>query len=130
MIKKIGQSIREYKKPALLSIFFIMVEALMEVSMPFIMAILIDKGIEVGNQEVIIYCSLALLIIAFISLYSGISAGKQAATAGCGFAKNLRQDMYYKIQDFSFKNIDKFSTSSIVTRLTTDVSNVQNAFQM
>ena len=130
MIKKIGQSIREYKKPALLSIFFIMVEALMEVFMPFIMAILIDKGIEVGNQEVIIYCSLALLIIAFISLYSGISAGKQAATAGCGFAKNLRQDMYYKIQDFSFKNIDKFSTSSIVTRLTTDVSNVQNAFQM
>ena len=130
MIKKIGQSIREYKKPALLSIFFIMVEALMEVSMPFIMAILIDKGIEVGNQEVIIYCSLALLIIAFISLYSGISAGKQAATAGCGFAKNLRRDMYYKIQDFSFKNIDKFSTSSIVTRLTTDVSNVQNAFQM
>ncbi len=130
MIKKIGQSIREYKKPALLSIFFIMVEALMEVSMPFIMAILIDKGIEVGDQKVIIYCSLALLIIAFISLYSGISAGKQAATAGCGFAKNLRQDMYYKIQDFSFKNIDKFSTSSIVTRLTTDVSNVQNAFQM
>ena len=94
MIKKIGQSIREYKKPALLSIFFIMVEALMEVFIPFIMAILIDKGIEVGNQEVIIYCSLALLIISFISLYSGISAGKQAATAGCGFAKNLRQDMY------------------------------------
>lgn len=130
MIKKLASSIREYKKPSLLSIIFIILEVIMEVLIPFIMAYLIDNGINTGNEEVIMTCGLILLIAALISLASGVLAGFYSAKASCGFGKNLRHDMYYKVQEYSFKNIDNFSTSSIITRLTTDVSNVQNAYQM
>ena len=130
MIKKLIKSIREYKKETLLTGFFIVLEVIMEVIIPLIMAYLIDKGINIGNQRVIWQSSIILLIVAIISLVSGSLASIFSAKASCGFAKNLRQDMYFKIQNYSFANIDKFSTSSIVTRLTTDVTYVQNAFLM
>lgn len=130
MIKKLYKSIREYKKASILSIVFIVLEVLMEVAIPYIMAILLDDGINVGNMSVISKCGFILIGLAIISLVSGTLSGVFASIASCGFGKNLRHDMYYKIQDYSFKNIDDFSTSSLITRLTTDVSNVQNAYQM
>lgn len=130
MIKKLSKCIREYKKVTILAIVFISLEVVMEVLIPYVMVILIDKGINVANEDVIIYSSIALFLLALLSLYFGVSAARYSAKASCGFAKNLRHDMYYKIEDYSFSNIDKFSTSSIITRLTTDVSNVQNAFQV
>ena len=130
MIKKLARSIREYKKESILSAFWIIMEVIMEVFIPLIMAYLIDNGITKGDKNVIIMTGLLLLLVAVISLISGIMASKYSAIASCGFAKNLREDMYYKVQDYSFANIDKFSSSSIVTRLTTDVSNVQNAYLM
>ena len=130
MIKKLSKSIREYKKPSLLSIVFIALEVIMEVIIPRYMAVLLDDGINAGNMNIVIKCGIILIVLSIISLASGSLSGLFAAKASCGFAKNLRQDMYYKVQDYSFDNIDKFSTSSIITRLTTDVSNVQNAYQM
>ncbi len=130
MFKKLFKSVREYKKVSIYSIIFIILEVLVEVIIPYTMADLLDNGISAGNMNVVTKCGITLIIYALCSLLFGTLAGVFASRASCGFAKNLRQDMYYKIQDFSFKNIDKFSTSSIVTRLTTDVSNVQNAFQM
>ena len=130
MIKKLAKSIREYKKESILSGLFIIIEVIMEVLIPLIMAYLIDEGINKGSSVVIWKSSIILLIIAIISLVSGSLASIYSAKASCGFAKNLREDMYYKIQDFSFANIDKFSSSSIVTRLTTDVSYIQNAYLM
>jgi ATP-binding cassette subfamily B protein len=130
MIKKLVKSIREYKKPAILTSVCMMLEVLMEIIIPFLLAKLIDKGITAGNSEIIIKIGIALLISAFLSLFFGVQSGRNAAKASSGFAKNLRQDMYEKVQKFSFFNIDKFSTSSIVTRLTTDVTNVQQAFMM
>lgn len=130
MIKKLARSVREYKLASIFSTIFTSLEVIMEVFLPFIMAYLIDNGINEGNSQVITTCSIILFIVAMLSLAFGILSGRVAAYASCGFAKNLRQDMYYKVQDYSFSNIDKFSTASIVTRLTTDVSNVQNAFQM
>lgn len=130
MIKKISQSIREYKKPSILTPIFVSLETIMEVIIPYVMAYLIDQGIEAGNMSKILTIGIILIICAMLSLTFGYLSGKTAAIASTGFAKNLRHDMYYKIQDYSFYNIDKFSTSSIVTRLTTDVSNVQNAYQM
>ena len=102
----------------------------MEVVIPLLMANLIDYGIEKGDMGYIWKMGLALLVAAFLSLFFGVGAGKAAAYASAGFAKNLRKDMYYNVQNFSFSNIDKFSTSSLVTRLTTDVTNVQMAYQM
>lgn len=128
MIKILIKSIREYKKESLLTAFFIIIEVIMEVIIPLIMAYLLDFGINIGNVNVIWKCSFGLLIVALISLVCGTLASLFSAKASCGFAKNLRQDMYFKIQDYSFSNIDKFSSSSIITRLTTDVSYVQNAF--
>lgn len=130
MIKKLAKSIREYKKETLLTGVFIIIEVIMEVMIPLIMAYLLDNGINASNSSVIWKCSIILLIIAFISLASGSLASLYSAKASCGFAKNLRQDMYFKIQNYSFSNIDKFTSSSIVTRLTTDVTYVQNAFLM
>ena len=130
MIKKLAKSIREYKKESILSGLFIIIEVIMEVLIPLIMAYLIDEGINKGSSVVIWKSSIILLIIAIISLVSGSLASIYSAKASCGFAKNLREDMYYKIQDFSFANIDKLSSSSIVTRLTTDVSYIQNAYLM
>ena len=124
------ESIREYKKASILTPVYVTVEVIMEVLIPFVMASLIDKGIEAGSMSVIWKYGIILLVLAMISLAFGSMAGHQASIASCGLAQNLRKDMYYRIQNFSFSNIDKFSTASIVTRLTTDVTNVQNAYQM
>lgn len=129
MVKKLMQSIREYKIPSILAMIYVTGEVVMEVAIPFIMSRLIDKGIQVGNMAVVWKLGIALLVCAVVSLFFGSMAGHQAAVASCGMAQNLRKDMYYHVQNFSFSNIDKFSTASIVTRLTTDVTNVQNAYQ-
>ena len=130
MIKKLARYIKGYKKESILTPIFVMLEVIMEVLIPFLMADLIDKGIDGGNIPLIIKLGVALLIGAFISLFFGALAGKTAATASAGFAKNLRKGMFYNIQDFSFSNVDKFSNSSLITRLTTDVTNVQMSYQM
>ena len=130
MIKRLAKCVREYKKPAILTPIFVSLEVIMEVIIPLLMADLIDKGIEAGNMNEIVRIGIALVVIAILSLIFGALAGGFAAKASTGFACNLRHDMYYNVQNFSFKNIDKFSTSSIITRLTTDVTNVQNSFQM
>lgn len=130
MLKILGKSVREYKKPALLTPFLVTLEVIMEVVIPLLMANLIDKGIYAGQMNEILKIGVMLVVASLLSLAFGILSGITASKASAGFAKNLRKDLYYKIQDFSFTNIDKFSTSSIVTRLTTDVSYVQMAFQM
>lgn len=130
MIKRLSKSIREYKKPSILSMLFVTAEVILEVIIPLLMARLIDKGIEAGDMRVLVKMGAALLIAAMFSLLFGMLAGRVAARAACGFAKNLRKDMYYNVQNYSFSNIDKFSAASIVTRLTTDVSNLQMAYQM
>lgn len=130
MIKKLARSIRQYKKPTLLTPFFVTLEVIMEVIIPLLMANLIDYGIDAGDMNYVFKMGVALLVAAFFSLAFGLLAGRTAAVASAGFAKNLRQDIFYKVQSYSFANIDKFSTASIVTRLTTDITNVQNSFQM
>ena len=130
MIKKLMKSIREYKKDSLLSPAMVTLEVIMEVIIPMLMARLIDYGIQAQNLGYIWKMGILLAVTAMISLMFGVLSGKFAARASAGFAKNLRKDMYYNVQNFSFSNIDKFSTASIVTRLTTDVTNVQNAYQM
>ena len=130
MIKKLMKSIREYKKDSLLSPAMVTLEVIMEVIIPMLMARLIDYGIQAQNLGYIWKMGILLAVTAMISLMFGVLSGKFAARASAGFAKNLRRDMYYNVQNFSFSNIDKFSTASIVTRLTTDVTNVQNAYQM
>lgn len=130
MVKTLAKSIREYKKQTILTPIFMIVEVGMEIAIPFLLSILIDQGITNHDIKKIIIIGLGLIIVSFLSLLFGRLGGKTAAIASSGFAKNLRQDMYDKVQEFSFLNIDKFSTSSIVTRLTSDVSNVQMAFMM
>ncbi len=130
MIKKLIKSIREYKKATILTPICMLLEVSMEILIPFLLARLIDLGINNGDTRVILTIGVELLLAAFLSLLFGVQSGKNAAIASAGFAKNLRQDMYEKVQKYSFFNIDKFSTSSIVTRLTTDVTNVQQAFMM
>lgn len=128
MIKTILKSLREYKAPAIWTPILIIGEVAMECTLPFIIALLINE-IQAGCEfEVIVRYGGLLTLMALISLAFGVAAGKTCAVASCGFAKNLRKDLFYKIQGFSFENIDRFSTSSLVTRLTTDVTNVQNAF--
>lgn len=129
-LKKLAGSLREYKKVTILTPVLVTFEVIMEVLIPFLMANLIDFGINAGDINIVLKIGLALIISALLSLLFGTFAGKYAAQAAAGFAHNLRKDIYYKIQDFSFSNIDKFSTSSLVTRLTTDVTNLQEAFQM
>ena len=130
MVKQLLKSVREFKKDALLTPFFVVLEVVMEVLIPFVMAELIDKGIDAQNMSAIGKYGFILVACAMLALVFGAAAGTYAARASTGFARNLRHDMYYAVQDFSFSNIDKFSTASIVTRLTTDVTNVQNAYQM
>ena len=130
MIKRLLKSVREFKKDALLTPFFVVLEVVMEVIIPLIMALLIDKGIDGQDMAAIWKYGIILVLCAMLALVFGAAAGTFAARASTGFARNLRHDMYYNVQNFSFSNIDKFSTGSIVTRLTTDVTNVQNAFQM
>ena len=130
MIKKLMKSIREYKTPSLLAPFFVALEVVLEVIIPLLMANLIDDGIYQGEMNLVYKIGIELIICAVLSLIFGMLSGMFAAKASSGFAKNLRKDLYYKVQDFSFTNIDKFSTSSLITRLTTDVTNVQMAYQM
>lgn len=130
MIRDLMKSIREYKKDSILTPTFVSLEVVMEVIIPLLMARLIDYGIERADLAYIWKMGLLLVVMAMISLMFGALSGRYAAKASAGFAKNLRKDMYYHVQEFSFSNIDKFSTASIVTRLTTDVTNVQNAYQM
>ena len=130
MIKKLAARVRQYKKQAIATPLFMVGEVAMEALIPLIMAWLVDRGIELGQMGSIFLYGGALLVTALLSLFFGTTSGKMAAISSSGFARNLRHDLYYAIQDFSFSNIDKFSTSSIITRLTTDVTNVQNSFQM
>ena len=130
MIKKLSKYVGEYKKYAVITPVLVTLEALMEIVIPLLMAQLIDNGIDAGNMGEITKYGLILLGAAFLTMTFGVLAGKTAPMASAGFAKNLRQALYYKVQEFSFASIDKFSTGSIVTRLTTDVTNVQQAFQM
>ena len=130
MIKRLSQSIREYKKDAVLSPLFVCGEVILEVIIPFLTADLIDYGVDAGDMNFIIKTGILLVICALVSLTFGILSGRSASIASAGFAKNLRKDMFENVQNFSFSNIDKYSTASIVTRLTTDVTNVQMAFMM
>ena len=130
MIKKLLTYLKEYKKTALITPVLVLTEVVLEILIPLIMAELIDKGIDNGSMPDIIKYGIALLISALMALVFGVAAGRTASVASSGFARNLRGAMYDHVQEFSFANIDKFSTASIVTRLTTDVSNVQIAFQM
>ena len=130
MIKKLMKSIREYKKDSILTPICVAIEVILETIIPLLMANLIDDGVYGGEMNLVLKIGLELILCAVLSLVFGVLSGNFAAKASSGFAKNLRKDLYYKVQDFSFINIDKFSTSSLVTRLTTDVTNVQNAFQM
>ena len=130
MIKTLARSVREYKLPALLSPVCMVGEVAMEVLIPLVMAKLYDYGIEQQNMTVVVQQSVLLMLLAVISLGFGCASADLASKAATGFSKNLRHDMYYRVQEFSFSNIDKFSSSSIVTRLTSDVANIQMAFQM
>lgn len=130
MIKKLMLSIREYKRASILTPIFVILEVLVEILIPLIMARMIDVGIGERDTNTLIFLGIVLIICVILGVCFGVLSGSYSATASAGFAQNLRQDMYYKIQDYSFANIDKFSTSSIVTRLTTDVTNVQNAYMM
>lgn len=130
MIRKLVCSIREYKKASILTPIFVVLEVLVEILIPFIMAKMIDVGISGQDKHTLISFGMILIVCVILGMFFGMLSGSYSATASAGFAQNLRQDMYYKIQEYSFANIDKFSTSSLVTRLTTDVTNVQNAYMM
>ena len=130
MVKKLLRSVREYRRDSLLTLLFVCLEVVMEVLIPFFMANIIDVGMANGDMPYILKIGAVLVAAALLSLGFGALSGKYAARASAGFAQNLRRDMFHHIQDFSFSNIDKFSTASLVTRLTTDVTNVQNAYQM
>ena len=130
MVKKLAKSIRQYKKETVLAPVFVTLEVAMECILPLYMVYMLEK-IQADNSigNILTYGGI-LLALSFLALLFGLLSGKFAATASAGFARNLRQDLYYAVQDFSFANIDKFSTSGLVTRMTTDVSNVQMAFMM
>lgn len=130
MIKTLAKCMGKYKKESIITPIFTAVEVFLEILIPFITASIIDKGIQAGDMRKVGIYGGIMLIIAFLSLFCGIQAGKYAAAASTGFACNLREKMYENIQTFSFSNIDKFSTAGLVTRMTTDVTNVQNAYQM
>ena len=130
MIKRLAGCVREYKKDSILTPLYVTMEVVLEVVIPLLMARLIDYGINGANMPYILKMGGALVVAAVISLLFGALSGRSAAIASAGFAKNLRHDMFYNVQGFSFSNIDKFSTASIVTRLTTDITNIQNAYQM
>lgn len=130
MVNHITAAIRDNKKASILAPIFVCFEVLFEVLIPVVMAILIDKGIDAGDQGEILRLGGILIVMAVCALIFGVLAGGAAADASAGLARNLRHDIYHHVQNFSFANIDKFSTAGIVTRLTTDVTNVQNAYQM
>lgn len=130
MNKTLLRSVREYKKQSILAPLLVILEVLMEVLIPLEMAKIIDVGIANGDMSYILQRGLILVVMAMLALFFGVQAGNMAAIAGAGYAKNLRHDIFYKVQDFSFKNIDHFSTSGLVTRMTTDITNIQMAYMM
>lgn len=130
MIKRLSKCIREYKKASLLTPLFVSLEVVMEVIIPYYMGKMLDYGVNLGNMNYIVRVGAMLVVFCIMSLVFGALAGKYAAYASAGFSKNLRHDMFHNVQSFSFSNIDRFSVSSLVTRLTTDVTNLQNAYQM
>lgn len=130
MIKRILQEVKEYRKASFLAPIFMVGEVVLEISLPFLMSFIIDKGVSQGDMTEVTKYGLIMIVAAFGSLFCGAMSGKYAAYASAGFAKNLRRAMFYNIQEFSFYNIDKFSTAGLVTRLMTDVTNIQNAYQM
>lgn len=130
MLKTLLNELKEYKKDSLKSPLYMAGEVAMEIIMPLLMAAIIDKGVENENIKMVLFIGISMLVIASLSLTFGVLSGKYAASASAGFAKNLRKAMFDNIQEFSFSNIDKFSTAGLITRLTTDVTNVQNAYQM
>lgn len=130
MIKELSKSIRDYKKDAIKTSLFVVCEIILDILIPIVMGMLVDNGISVGNVKNIVFYGILLIIGAALALFFGFMSGKSASIASNGFVKNLRGDLFAKINEFSFKNIDKFSTSSLITRITTDATNVQNAFQM
>ncbi|MEG2144818.1 MAG: ABC transporter permease, partial [Oscillospiraceae bacterium] len=130
MIKKLMKYIGEYTKFAVMTPILVSLEVVAEVIIPVLMARLIDFGVDAGDMGYIIRIGIALLAMAALALFFGAMAGKTAAIGSAGFAKNLRKGIFYNVQNFSFSNIDKFSVAGIVTRLTSDVSNVQQSFQM
>lgn len=129
-MKELLKQVKQYKKDSVLAPVYSALEVVMEVIIPFVMALLIDEGVEKGNMNKILLYGIIMIVLAMISLFAGMMAGKYAASASSGFACNLREAMYRNIQRFSFSNIDKVSTAGLVTRMTTDVTNVQNAYQM
>jgi ATP-binding cassette subfamily B protein len=130
MVRKILAEVREYKWPSIITPFFMILEVAMEMIVPYLMASIIDDGVYAGNMNHILKVGLYMVIAAVIGFFGGLMGGKFGAIASTGLAKNLRKAMYDRIQTFSFSNIDRFSTSSLVTRLTTDVTNIQNAYHM
>ena len=130
MIKKILKSLRDYKKYAIITPLCVLIEVILEVTIPFLMSRLIDDGIANSNMNIVYEIGIILVCCAFVSLCFGITSGIMSTKAGNGFARNLRRDLFLKVQQFSFHNIDNFQTSSLITRLTTDVANIQFAFQM
>ena len=130
MIKRLSKCIREYKKASILTPLFVSLEVVMEVIIPYYMGKMLDYGVNLGDMNYIVKVGIMLVVFCIMSLVFGALAGKYAAYASAGFSKNLRHDMFHNVQSFSFSNIDKFSVSSLVTRLTTDVTNMQNAYQM
>lgn len=130
MIKTLSAYIGQYKKDSVKAPFYIIFEVLMEILIPFVTASIIDKGIQAGNMKNVYIYGGVMIVLAFVSLFCGVQAGKYAASASTGFACNLREGIYTNIQNFAFSNIDKYSTAGLITRMTTDVTNVQNAYQM
>ncbi|CAI3540492.1 MAG: ABC transporter ATP-binding protein [Clostridium neonatale] len=130
MIKKLSQYIGEYKNASIVTPLYIIGEAIMEQIIPLLMAMIVDNGIGKSDMGYVTKVGIIMVVVSIVSLTFGALAGKYAAKASAGFAKNLRKAMFYNIQDFSFSNIDKYSTAGLITRLTTDVTNVQNAYQM
>ena len=130
IVKTLSKCIREYKKESILTPVYMAGEVFMEVAITYVLSLLIDRGITTGNMGEILRIGGLLILCALVSLAFGVMSGRSAAVASTGFAKNVRQDMYYNIQTFSFANIDRFSTASLITRLTTDVTRMQHAYMM
>ena len=130
MIKKLMSYIGEFKRDTILSPIFVTLEVFLEVLLPTLMALVIDNGVETGDMNYVMKMGLIMLVVAMLSLAAGTLSGVFAAKASMGFGRNLRRGMFDNIQDFAFRNIDHFSTAGLVTRMTTDVTNVQNAYQM
>lgn len=130
IVRTILSEVKQYKKASFLTPIFMLLEVAMEMVIPLLMTLIIDEGVEKGDMSVIVKVGLVMILVAFAGLFAGVMGGKYGALASTGLARNLRQDMFKKINSYSFSNIDKFSTGSLVTRMTTDVTNIQNAYQM